>query len=49
MENIWNKIFRDELGTNRKTAVALLEYYDAKKITRRQGESNEELSSSVGS
>lgn len=32
------KIFRDELGTNRKTAVALLEYYDAKKITRRQGD-----------
>lgn len=32
------KIFRDELGTNRKTAIALLEYYDMKKITRRQGD-----------
>lgn len=32
------KIFRDALGTNRKTAIALLEYYDQKKITKRQGD-----------
>ena len=37
-ESINVKILRDELETNRKTAVALLEYYDAKKITRRQGD-----------
>ena len=37
-EKIDVKMLRDALDTNRKTAVALLEYFDSKKVTKRVGD-----------
>lgn len=37
-EKIDAKTFRDLLDTNRKTAIGLLEYFDNKKITKRNGD-----------
>lgn len=37
-ETVDAKAFRDALDTNRKTAIALLEHFDRKKITRRMGD-----------